>query len=181
MITNVLTTNDRLRTICLAGDILPIEGSAECQSTALVNLFSESDQLLERWQKETKVMYNSDPSLPALLDELPKKQHLCVSRTLGATLSANNCSQARKYTSCMSQKMITTSKLLVSPTRKNFSITWATALFTSKMVYAMQWQLDLVGVLEMLLLMTFHHLHLTYESQASSWMSMGEYTHNIYI
>ena len=48
LITNVLVKNDQLRTICLVGDILPAEGSAECQSTALVNLFSESDQLLER-------------------------------------------------------------------------------------------------------------------------------------
>ena len=96
--TNVLTMNDQLRTICLVGDILPAEGSAECQSTALVNLFSESGQPLEGWQKETKVMYKHDPSSPALLAEIPKKQSLCVSRMLGAALSADNCSTTCKCT-----------------------------------------------------------------------------------
>ena len=46
LITNVLTKNIQLRTICLPGTILPVEGSAECQRTALVNKFSESGQLL---------------------------------------------------------------------------------------------------------------------------------------
>ena len=99
LINNVLTKNDRLRTICRAGDIIPVEGSAEFQSTTLVNTFPESGQLLEGWQKEIKAVYKSDPSLPALLTEIPKKQSLCVSRTLGATLSADNCSTARKCTS----------------------------------------------------------------------------------
>ena len=112
LITNVLTTNDRLRTICLAGDIISVEGSAECQSTAPVNQFSESGQLLEGWRKETEAMCKSDPSLPALLAEIPKKECVCVSRTLGATLSADNCSTARKCTSRMSQKMIATSKAI---------------------------------------------------------------------
>ena len=49
LITNVLTKNNQLRTICLAGTISPVGGSAECQSTALVNQFSESGQVLEGW------------------------------------------------------------------------------------------------------------------------------------
>ena len=109
-ICGVLTRSNQLKTICLAGDIIPENGTAECQSSALVDQFSESGGLLEGWRDATKKMHAGDPELPMLLEEIPTKNSLCVSRTLGAYLSADNCSTARLNTSKFSAKIIVVAK-----------------------------------------------------------------------
>ena len=92
---DILTKDHKLKTICLAGDIIPEEGTAECQSTAIVNWFSETGRLLEGWRTETVVMYANDPELPDLLAEIPRNESVCVLKTLGACLLGDNCSTAR--------------------------------------------------------------------------------------
>ena len=66
---------------------------------------SKSGQLLERWYKETIKMYANHNDLPDFLDQIPRKESLGVSRTLGATISADNCSTARS-TQLRTSKMI---------------------------------------------------------------------------
>ena len=66
-------------------------------------------------------MYANHNNLPDFLAQIPKKESLCVSRTLGATISADNCSTARSTQSRTSNmiidiartKGITDKKLLV--------------------------------------------------------------------
>ena len=46
LICSILSHNNTLQTICLAGDIISEDGTAECQSTAITNQFSETGRLL---------------------------------------------------------------------------------------------------------------------------------------
>ena len=110
LICRILTDDKQLKTICLAGDIIPEDGTAECQSTAIVNQFSETGRLLEGWRDMTSEIYANDPELSSLLLQIPKKEDICVSKTLGATLESDNCSTARLNQSLMSQKCIAIAK-----------------------------------------------------------------------
>ena len=105
IVCSILNKDKKLKTICLAGDIIPEDSTAACQSAAIVNQFSKSRQLLERWYKETIKMYANHKDLPAFLDQIPRKESLCVSRTLGATILSDNCSTARS-TQPRTSKMI---------------------------------------------------------------------------
>ena len=58
----------------------------------------------------TNKMYAHDPELSALLLQIPRKEDICVSKTLGATLESDNCSTARLNQSLMSQKCIAIAK-----------------------------------------------------------------------
>ena len=49
VVCSILNKEKKLKTICLAGDIIPEDGTAACQSAAIVNQFSKIGQLLERW------------------------------------------------------------------------------------------------------------------------------------
>ena len=39
--------------MCLAGDIMPEDGTAEYQSAAIVDQFTESGKLLKGWREQT--------------------------------------------------------------------------------------------------------------------------------
>ena len=66
-------------------------------------------------------MYANNNDLPAFLAQIPRKERLCVSRTLGCTILEDNCSTARSTQSITSKtiiyiartKDITDKKLLV--------------------------------------------------------------------
>ena len=47
IVCSILNKDKKLKTICLAGDIIPEDGTAAYQSAAIVNQFSKSGQLLE--------------------------------------------------------------------------------------------------------------------------------------
>ena len=53
VILGVLINNKKLRTICLAGDIIPEDGTAECQSSAIVDQFTECGRLLKCRSNQT--------------------------------------------------------------------------------------------------------------------------------
>ena len=110
IVCGILTKSNALRTLCLAGDVIAEDGTAECQSLAIVDQFSESGRLLERWREETITMYAKDPELPSLLVQIPRKESLCVSRILGATLSADNCSTACLGQSRLSERIMEIAK-----------------------------------------------------------------------
>ena len=52
-ILGVLTNNKKLRTICIAGDIIPEDGTAKCQSASIVDQFNECGKLLKGWRDKT--------------------------------------------------------------------------------------------------------------------------------
>ena len=106
VILGVLTNNKNLRTICLASDIIPEDGTTKCQSTAIVDQFNEYGQILKGWRNQTIEIYANDPDIDDLITDIPRKEYLCVSRTLGATLSANNCSTAQLCQSSTSELII---------------------------------------------------------------------------
>ena len=43
------------------------------------------------YETQTIEMYANDPELDGLITYIPRKEDLCVSRTLDATLSADDC------------------------------------------------------------------------------------------
>ena len=94
IVCSILNKDKKLKIICLAGDIIPEDGTAACQSAAIVDQFYKSGQLLERWYKETIKMYANHNDLPAFLAQIHRKDSLCVSRNLGATILADNCGTA---------------------------------------------------------------------------------------
>ena len=49
--------------------------------------------------------------LPAFLAQIPRKESLCVSRTLGATILEDNCSTARSTQSRTSKMIIDTARI----------------------------------------------------------------------
>ena len=110
IVCSILNKYKKLKTICLAGNIIPEDGTATCQSAAILNQFSKIGQLLERWYKETLKMYANHNNLPAFIDQIPRKESLCVSRTLGDIISADNCS-----TTCSTQSR--TSKMIIDIAR----------------------------------------------------------------
>ena len=58
----------------------------------------------------TNQMYGTDLELTALLLKIPRKEDVCVSKTLGVNLASDNCSTARLNQSKMSQKIVETAK-----------------------------------------------------------------------
>ena len=121
IVCSILNKDKKLKTICLAGDIIPEGGTAACQTAAIVNQFSKIRQMLERWYKETIKMYANHNDLPDFIAQIPRKDSLCVLRTLGATILEENFSTARSTQSRTSKmiidiartKGITDKKLLV--------------------------------------------------------------------
>ena len=111
IILGVLTNNKKLRTICLAGDTIPEGGTAECQSTAIVDQFTECGQLIKVWREKTIELYANDPNLDDLITSIPRKEDLCVSGNLVATLSANNCSTAQLCHSRTSERIFDLSRV----------------------------------------------------------------------
>ena len=73
VILGVHTNNNKLRTICLAGDITPEDGTVEYQSAVIVDQFKECGQLLKGWRKQTIEMYATDTELDDLITSIPQK------------------------------------------------------------------------------------------------------------
>ena len=94
VIVSVLNENDKLKTVCLAGDIFPADKTAEEQSKEVVATFAESGRLLENWRQTTQEMYGDDEDCADLLAQIPERSTLCPTRCLGATMSADNCTTA---------------------------------------------------------------------------------------
>ena len=61
VVTTILQENNKLKTICLAGDIIPENGTAEVQTKKIILSFAEGGRLLDAWREETTSMYADDP------------------------------------------------------------------------------------------------------------------------
>ena len=111
VILGVLTNNKNLITIYVAGDIIPEDGTAECQSAAIVDQFTEFGRLIKGWREKTIEIYSNDTDIDDLITAIPRKEDLCVSHTLGATMSADNCSAAQFCQSSTSDRIIELSRV----------------------------------------------------------------------
>lgn len=94
VVNTVLNQNNELRTICLAGDIIPPNGTAEEQSKAVVGSFAEGGRLMECWIAKHKDMFADDDDLEEQLEDLPTKDRLCLTRLLGTYFSTDTCNAA---------------------------------------------------------------------------------------
>ena len=73
VILGVLTNNKKLRTICLAGDIIPEDGTTECQSASIFDQFTKCGQLIKGWSERTIEMYDNDTDIDYLITAIPRK------------------------------------------------------------------------------------------------------------
>ena len=103
---NYSKKNDKLKTICLAGDIIPENGTAEVQTKEIILSFAEGGHLLDFWREETKLLYADDPDLNDLLLQIPEKKQLCVSRLLKVFYTSDTCAAARKGQRLFSETII---------------------------------------------------------------------------
>ena len=94
VVNNILTQQGELRTICLAGDLMPPNGTAEEQSKAVVGSFAEGGRLMECWIAKHKKMFGGDDDLEEHLDLLPTKDRFCLTRLLGTYFSTDTCHTA---------------------------------------------------------------------------------------
>ena len=76
IVCSILNSDNQLKTICLAGYIIPKYGTAACQSAAIVNQFSKNGKLLNKCCKETHEIYSNHNDFPTFLAQIPRKQSL---------------------------------------------------------------------------------------------------------
>jgi len=105
VVIGMLDTNDNFKTICLAGDLIPPDGTAIEQSKALIQSFRDGAKLLDSWRDKTSEMYAADPDLQDMLENIPPGEGLCPSRLLRSTLETDNCSAANA-TQCAAAALI---------------------------------------------------------------------------
>ena len=106
VILGVLTNKKKLRTICLAGDIIPEDGTVKCQSAVIVDQFTECVKLLKGWRDQKIEMYVNDPALYDFITAILQKEDLCVH-----TLDADNCSTAQLCKSRTSERIVELSRV----------------------------------------------------------------------
>jgi len=95
VVVGLLQADNTLKTICLAGDLICADGTAEEQSKGVIQSFSDGGRLLERWYSKTVKMYENDDEKEDLLIEIPRKESLSVCRLLGCYLTTDSCNAAK--------------------------------------------------------------------------------------
>ena len=68
VVNNILNQNNELKTICLAGDIMPVNGTTEEQSKAVIGSFAEGGRLMECWIAKHKDMFGDNDDVQEHLD-----------------------------------------------------------------------------------------------------------------
>ena len=106
VVTTILQENNKLKTICLAGDIIPENGTAEVQTKEIILSFAEGGRFLDDWREQTKMMYANDPDLNEMLNQIPGRERLCVSRLLKVFYTSDTCGAARKGQRLFAQTVI---------------------------------------------------------------------------
>jgi hypothetical protein len=91
VVISILECDNQLKTICLSGSIIPLDGTAEEQSRAIIASFHESGKLLKEWREMTAEMYPDDIEL---LGSIPKPGDMSPTKLLGGYISHDNCSTA---------------------------------------------------------------------------------------
>ncbi len=94
VVCQVVNDDDSTQAVCMTGDIIGADGTAEEQSRQIAQSFSELGDLLEKWREMTKAMYAEDPELAKLLELIPPKDALRLSRMLGVHISTDTCNTA---------------------------------------------------------------------------------------
>ena len=103
LVMSMLDEDDELRTVCLHADIIPKNGTAECQSKAIISSFDESGRLLDEWREMTEEMF---PGRQDLLDDIGSSDDMDVTKLVGGHISGDNCSTARLVRQTLSDDIL---------------------------------------------------------------------------
>ena len=87
-----LDKDDKYRTCCLNGAMIPEDGTAEEQCKTIMAEFKSAQKLLQGWLDETAEMYPDDAELLAMI---PPVESLSVARLVNAHLSHDTCAAAQ--------------------------------------------------------------------------------------
>jgi len=93
VVISIITSDNKLRTICMSGSIISNDGTVDEQSHAIIGAFNDSQHLLEDWHKMTTEMYPDDIGLLALI---PYSSDMSPTKLIGGFLSHDNCATANK-------------------------------------------------------------------------------------
>jgi len=108
VILSVLQKDETLKTVCLAGDIIGADGTAEEQVRKIIQSFGEGGNCFRSGMCGQRRCMKMIPSsqLQSLLDMIPRKNTLCVSRLLKSYITTDKCSTARKVQYLLSARII---------------------------------------------------------------------------
>ena len=94
--------------VCMTGDIIGANGTAEEQTRQIAQSFTHIGTLLEKWRLMTESMYAKDPELDTLLKLIPRKASMRLSRLLGVHLMTDTCNTARRVQSKLGESYMCT-------------------------------------------------------------------------
>ena len=103
VVVSIVESDNQLKTICMSGSIIPLDGTAEEQSRAIIGSFHESGKLLKAWRDMTAKMY---PDEPELADLIPQPEELSPTKLLGGFISHDNCATANLTGAIVAEKII---------------------------------------------------------------------------
>ena len=104
VVTTILQENNKLKTICLAGDIIPENGTAEVQTKEIILSFAEGGRFLDDWREQTKMMYANDPDLNEMINQIPGRERLSVSRLLKVFYTSDTCGARGRVKDCLPKR-----------------------------------------------------------------------------
>jgi hypothetical protein len=93
VVISIITSDNKLRTICMSGSIISKDGTADEQSRAIIGAFNDPGCLLEDWREMTTEMYPNDIELLALI---PHSSDMSPTKPIAGFLSHDNCATANK-------------------------------------------------------------------------------------
>ena len=97
VVLSLLQDDKSLKTICLAADLICVDGPAEEQNKRILQYFADGGRLLDRWRLKVKEMFKEDPEMMQLLAQIPVKESLSVSRLFGSYITTYTCNTAKRY------------------------------------------------------------------------------------
>ena len=86
-------TEKGFRAVVLDAAVIPESKDAESIRSALLQTFERAGDLLDLWREKTTVMY---PNEPELLQQIPKREGLSVSKFNNTNVMTDTCNTARK-------------------------------------------------------------------------------------
>ena len=84
------------KSVILDATVIPDGKTAEQINASIIRTFKEAGDLLDDWRKVTEELHEDDPELQELLDDIPNRSGLRLSKFNKANIMTDTCNTARK-------------------------------------------------------------------------------------
>ena len=108
VVCQIIDKDHHAKLVCMTGDIIGADGTAEEQTRQIAQLFTHISTLLENWRLVTERLYAKDPELVTLLKLIPRKASMRLSRLLGVHITTDTCNTARRVQSKLGESYMCT-------------------------------------------------------------------------